>query len=107
MTRFEVYEEFDFTEKVGNRLLENNLKGDNNMFDLSWGNVKSALVTALVTALLGMAGYVIGLNDVFKIDFHSLVNIGSLSALTAIISLLKNFLTSERGEFLGVVDTKA
>lgn len=80
---------------------------ENKMFTLSIGNIKSALVSAFVTALLGMAGYVIGLNDVYNINIHSLVNIGVLSLLTAIVSLLKNFLTSNNGEFLGVVNTKA
>lgn len=97
-------DEFDFTDlKVG----EDYQSKNNNMFNLSWGNVKSALITALVTAVLGMAGYIVGVGDLFKLDGHALINVGTLSALNAIVSLLKNFLTTDRGAFLGVVDTKA
>ncbi len=104
MSRFNVYEEFDLEDGVDDYYQDNN---ENTMFDLSLGNFKSALVSAFVTAVLGMAGYVIGVGDVFNLNFHSLINIGVLSLLTAIVSLLKNFLTTDSGKFLNVVDTKA
>lgn len=77
------------------------------MFTLSWGNVKSAIISALVMAVLGMAGYVIGVGDIFSLDFHKLANIGALAGLTVIVSLVKNWLTTDEGKFVGLVDTKA
>lgn len=76
------------------------------MFTLSTTNIKSALVSALLTAILAIAGYIIGVADVFKIDVHALINVGALSALTAIVSLIKSFLTTDGGKFVGTVTVK-
>lgn len=100
-------EETNFTEEVGSDLLVKQLNKymQSGIFTLSWGNVRSALCSAIVTAVLGGAGYILGIGDVFKLDVHTLVNIGALAGLTAIVSLLKNFLTSNQGNFVGVVNT--
>lgn len=76
------------------------------MFSISWLNVKSALVSALITAILAMASYIIGVGDIFHLDSHSLVNIGVLAALTTVVSLIKSFLTNENGTFVGSVQVK-
>lgn len=76
----------------------------NNMFTLNWTNVKSALVSAFITAVLGIGGYVIGVGDVFRLDVHTLVNVASLSALTTFVSLLKSFLTTDQGNFVGLTN---
>lgn len=94
-----IYEEFDMTPERSQYYKTNN----STMFNVTWVNIKSALISAFVTAVLGMAGYVIGVGDVFKLDGHALINVGALSALTAIVSILKAFFTTEKGEFLGVV----
>lgn len=73
------------------------------MFTLSTMNIKSSLISALLTAILATAGYVIGVGNVFSIDVHALVNVAALSALTAIVSLLKSFLTDQQGNFAGTV----
>lgn len=69
-------------------------------------NVKSALVSAFLTAILALAGYVLGVGDVFKIDVHALINVGALSTLTALVSLIKAFLTTDKGNFVGAVEIK-
>ncbi len=99
--RNDIYEEYDLTPKVG----EDYKSNKNNMFTISKNNVKSALVSAFVTAVLGVAGYVIGVNDIFNLDFHTVANLAVISFLTAIVSLIKNFLTDEDGRFLSVVKT--
>lgn len=76
------------------------------MFQLTWTNIKSALVSALITAILAIAGYIIGVGDVFAIDVHALVNVGALSALTAVVSVIKSFLTTNGGNFVGAVSIK-
>lgn len=71
-----------------------------------WTKVKSALVSAAITAVLAIAGYIIGVGDVFNIDVHALVNVASLSALTAFVSLVKSFFTTDNNNFAGVVKVK-
>ena len=73
------------------------------LFTLNWVNVKSALVSAAITAVLTGAGYIIGVGDVFNLDVHALVNVVSLSALTAFVSLVKSFFTTPSGDFVGAV----
>lgn len=65
-------------------------------------NLKSALVSGVIMGVLAMATYIVGLGDVFKIDVHSLVNVGALAVLTAVVSLIKSYLTTSDGAFLGV-----
>lgn len=76
------------------------------LFSLDWTKIKSALVSALITAILAAAGYVIGVGDIFKIDVHAFINVFSLSALTALVSLIKSFFTTTAGNFAGAVKVK-
>lgn len=73
-----------------------------NIFSISLTNIKSAVVFSLLTAFVAMIVYVIGLGDLFKVDLHTIANIGGLAFLNGILSLLKSFLTTADGEFLGV-----
>lgn len=73
------------------------------MFSLDANNVRSALVYGILTAFMLMAVYVVGIGDIFKIDYRSLLNIGVMSLLTTFVSLVKNLLTNSKGEFAGVV----
>jgi len=68
--------------------------------------VKSALVSTVLMAVLGLATYILGVGDVFALDFHTLVNVGAVSLLTGIVSLVKALLSNEEGDFLGVVKIK-
>lgn len=72
------------------------------IFTISWTNMKSAIVSGILAAIVSMAVYVIGLGDIFKTDLHSLINIGAISLLTTIVSLLKSFMTTSSGSFLGL-----
>lgn len=64
--------------------------------------IKSALISAAIAAVLAISGYIVGVGDVFKLDPHALINAGVLSALTAIVSLIKAGLTLPDGTALGV-----
>jgi len=72
------------------------------IFNISLTNIKSALVFAILTAVVAMIVYVLGLGDIFKIEPHTIANIGAMSLLNGVLSLLKAFLTNSNGEFLGV-----
>lgn len=71
-----------------------------------WISIKSACVSGMIMAVLGVAGYIIGVGDVFKLDVHSLVNVAVMSGLTAIVSLLKASMTSNSGKVAGVQITQ-
>ncbi len=73
------------------------------LFKLDFTQIKSALVSGILTAVLAGAGYVVGLGDIFAIDVHNLTNIVSLAFLTTIISLVKSLLTTREGNFVGAV----
>ena len=64
--------------------------------------IKSALLSAGIAAVLSVAGYIIGVGDVFKLDPHALINAAVLSALVAIVSLIKAGLTQTDGTALGM-----
>ena len=71
-----------------------------------WTNIKSALVSGVLMAILGISVYIIGKGDIFGLDFHTLANIGVLSVLTAIVSEIKSILTTPAGNFVGIVEIK-
>lgn len=78
----------------------------NGLLTLSWGNVKSALISGLVMAILAIIGYAQSVGDFSSLNLRTLINVGIFAGLGVIQSLIKNFLTSNKGNFLGVVDTK-
>lgn len=73
------------------------------MFTLSWTNVKSAIIYAVLMALVSMGIYVIGVGNIFALDTHVLINSGVLAIVTAFVSLVKNFFTDNSGNFAGIV----
>ena len=75
---------------------------NNGVFKLDWSNVSSAVVSGVITGVLGIAGYIIGVGDVFNLDVHTLLNVGALSALTAVVSLIKSLLTTNSGTVAGI-----
>lgn len=70
--------------------------------NIMWISIKSALVSGVITAILAVAGYIIGVGDIFKIDVHALVNVGALALLTTIVSLIKASLTTKTGTVGGI-----
>lgn len=76
----------------------------NQMINLT--NVKGALVSTLLMAVLAGLVYVLNVGDVFALDVKSLVNVVTLSLATGFISLIKSLLTSDEGIFLGAVKVK-
>ncbi len=79
------------------QLNNKNMQINNNF----WTSIKSAIVSGIITGVLGIAGYIIGVGSVFNLDLHSLVDVAALSALTTVVSLLKAGLTSDSGNIAG------
>ncbi len=76
----------------------------NGILKLDWTNVKSALVYGVLSAFLAIALYINEVHSVFLIDWKALVNAGVFGGLTAVISLIKNLLTTNSGNFLGIIN---
>ena len=73
------------------------------MGNLSWENIKSALIYGLIVMLVAGLTYIVGLGDTSLIHLHDLINVLVMSGATVLISLLKNLLTTASGKFLGVI----
>ena len=69
-------------------------------------NLKSALLSMILMSVLAGASYVIGLGDVFLVDFKNLTNVLVISLLTGVVSFIKSSLTNEGGVFAGSVKVK-
>lgn len=107
-----IYEEYDLTDKVGQSLLEINLKKTmkNGMFKLDWANIKSAIVYGLLTMavvfLLSVVESILKAGSIFGIDWRHVTDTATIAALSLFVvglSLVKNLLTTNTGHFLGVV----
>jgi hypothetical protein len=73
------------------------------MFKLNLVNIKSALVYGLLSAILEVCIAMISVGDVFNFDWHALLNAGVFGFLIVFVSLIKNLLTSDSGNFVGVI----
>lgn len=71
--------------------------------NITFNVIKSAFVSLVLMALLQVAGYLISLGDLWKIDVHTLVNISVISLATGLVSLIKNVLTTDNGNFVGLM----
>ena len=94
-------EEQEFTEVVGEELLKSNLEKQymkNGIFKLTKNNLKSAVVYGLVA----VAVVIISEGTIFGLDWKALTDVGILAVLTSIV---KNLLTTDTSEFLGIVKT--
>ena len=75
---------------------------NNSIFSINWTNIKSAFVSVVLTAVLSVLVYIVSVGDIFILDAHKMANIGALSLLTGLISIIKSFLTTDSGHFLGI-----
>jgi hypothetical protein len=76
------------------------------LFKINITEIKSAFVTTFLTAVLSMSLYIIGIGDIFLIDVKVIINVGVISALTGLVSIIKSFLTTSDGNFIGSVKIK-
>lgn len=71
----------------------------NGIFQLSWTNVKSAIVYGAILGLFAIFAYAAKIGDLWALDWHVLVNT-FVFAFGG--SLFKNLLTTNSGSFLGL-----
>lgn len=91
----------EFGEVVSNQILSDNYNKNmqNGIFKLDLANVRSAVVYGVVA----VAVVVISEGTVFGLDWKVLTDVGVIAVLT---SLVKNLLTTDSGQFVGVVGVK-
>ena len=65
-------------------------------------NIKSALISGVLMTILAIATYILSVGDIFSVDAKTMVNIGIMSLLTAIVSFVKSSFTSDAGKFAGI-----
>lgn len=68
--------------------------------------IKSALVSVLLMAVVQVGVYVIQIGNVFQLDWRVLVNLGVISLITGAVSVIKNMLTTDKGNFMGLTNIK-
>ncbi len=83
---------------------------DNGIGKLSWVNVKSALVYGVLTLVsvfgLAVVQGVLKAGSLFGLDWKAIIDSATIATLPALISglsLMKNFFTTSRGNFVGMV----
>lgn len=79
------------------------------MYSINNTNIRSAIVSTLISAvllgILAFGGYILGVGSFFKIETRALVDVVGLailgSIMTGVTSLLKSYATDYSGRFLG------
>ncbi len=71
-----------------------------NIFSLNWKDVISAVISAVIVAVLG---YISAAGNILNIDGYEVLNV---AVLTAITSLLKSLGTDSSGRLLGGIKIK-
>lgn len=82
----------------------------NGLFKLNWVNVKSAIVYGLVSmafaAIVTFGEAIKAHGSIFGLDWHNIIDTTAMAVLGAFVTLtsvIKNLLTTEKGNFLGAV----
>lgn len=65
-------------------------------------NIKSAVVSGLIMALIIVLTMIINAKSIFLVDWRNLIDVAIISFLTSIVSVLKSLSTTAKGNFLGV-----
>lgn len=77
-----------------------------NIYNISWVEVKGALVSGILMAILVVLIQMIQVGNIFSLDWKSLLNVGIFAFITSIVSFLKSFLTNKTGKFIGKIQVK-
>jgi len=75
----------------------------NGILKLSWANIWSALVYGLMWGLLAVFIRISEIGNIFELNWHDLLNVFIMAAIGFLIPIIKNLLTTDKGNFLGVI----
>lgn len=100
-----IIKEFNFEAVVDDyyQTKLNNKYMDNGILKLDWISVKSSLVYGLLWALLTVMVKVVEAGSFFSVDWKDLLDAGGMAFMAVIIVLIKNLLTTNNGNFVGLV----
>lgn len=70
--------------------------------DINLISIKSALVSTVLMAILTVATYIISIGNIFNINWYTMVNLGAMSLLAGLVSLIKQYLTNSDGKAVGI-----
>lgn len=80
------------------------------LFTLNWANIKSAIVYGLMAmffaAIINFTDSVKDNGSIFGLDWHNIIDTTAMAVLgsfVSLVSVLKNLLTTDQGNFLGFV----
>lgn len=86
----------------------------NGLLKINWTNIKSAIIYGLMTLVtvffLNIFVTIIDNGTIFGLDWASVIDRGIVAALPTLvflISIVKNLLTNNQGEFLGITEVVA
>lgn len=96
----------EITEEVGNYKFNQENFMSSKFGRLDGTDIKSALVLAGLTAAGAGLAYIIGLGDLFLIQFKPLVNVVGISLAVGLLSIIQSALTTKQGNFIGAVKVK-
>lgn len=81
------------------------------MFKINWVNIQSALVYGFLSAILGglfsVLNYIIDAGTIYGLDWKAVLDKGAMASLgifVTMISIVKNLLTTDKGNFAGVIE---
>jgi len=84
----------------------NNNMHNSELFTLNKKDIKGAIVSGLIVGLFAIIAYILQVGNIFDIDLRVAANAGTMAMLTSIASVFKNFLTTEEGNFCGIISVK-
>jgi hypothetical protein len=84
-------------------IINNKNNMENGIGKLDWANIKSALVYGLLWGVLAIVIYMIQIGDIYALNYRDLSNAGVYGVLGSLVSVLKNLLTTDKGNFVGAV----
>ncbi len=62
----------------------------------------SAIVSAILMALIVVMVDIIAAGNIFTLDWYALANAGVIALLTGLVSALKSLLTNSKGKIVGI-----
>lgn len=75
----------------------------NGILSLSWANIWSALVYGLLWGLLAVFIKISEIGNIFNLNWHDLLNVFIMAGIGFLIPIIKNLLTTDKGNFLGII----
>lgn len=72
------------------------------LFTVNWLEVKSAIVSGVIMALVVVITEVLVAGNIWVLDLKALLNTGIIAFLTIFVSFLKSLLTTSNGTIAGV-----